>query len=281
MDLNNKTLRFGTGGVPLSTESRDTLSGIGRIRELGLEHMEIEFVHGVRMGREKAKEVGDLARELNITLTIHAPYYINLNALDPKKRMASRQRIVESCEIGEILGAKSVCFHAAFNLGQDSGQVFEMVLSEMILIEEELEKLNLNNIWLAPEVTGKKTQFGSLEELVALAKNLERTRLCIDFAHYFAREAGQKNHYDDFRGLLCLIKHELGLEVAQKLHMHFSGIEYSAKGEKNHLKLEHSHFNWQGMIKALRDEGIGGYMVCESPILEQDALRAKEYYDKL
>lgn len=281
MDLNNKNLRFGTGGVPLSALSRDTLSGVRRISDLGLDHMEIEFVHGVRMGSEKAKEIGDLAKELDITLTIHAPYYINLNALDPKKRAASRQRIVESCEIGEILGAKSVCFHAAFNLGQNTEQVFEMVLSEMILIEEELKKLNLENIWLAPEITGKQTQFGSLEELIALANNLERTRLCVDFAHYFAREAGQKNNYEDFRGLLLLIKNELGLGVAKKLHMHFSGIEYSAKGERNHLKLDHSHFNWQGMMKALKDENIGGYMVCESPVLEEDALIAKEYYSRL
>lgn len=265
----------------MSADSRDTLAGIKRINELGLDHLEIEFVHGVRMGREKAQEVGELAKDLGVTLTIHGPYYINLNALDPKKRSASRLRIIDSCLVGQILGAKSVCFHAAFNLGQSSEQVFETVLSEMLLIEEELAKNEINDLWLAPEITGKPTQFGSLEELLALAKNLERTRICVDFAHYFARESGKKNSYDDFKNLLTEVKKELRSEAMKELHIHFSGIEYSAKGERNHLELSQSHFNWQAMFKVLKDEEVGGYVVCESPILEEDVLKAKEYYDKL
>ncbi len=276
--MNKNILRFGTGGVPLSAAGRDTISGIKRINELGLEHMEVEFVHGVRMSKEKAIEVGKTASDLGVTLTIHAPYYINLNALDPQKREASRQRIMESCEIGKLMGVKSVCFHAAFNLSQKSEQVMETVLSEMIMIEDNLKEKSIDDLYLAPEITGKPTQFGSLEELIALANNLERTRLCVDFAHYFARESGKNNSESDFRNLIKNIKAELGQTVVDNLHMHFSGIEYSSKGEKNHVELAKTHFNWQGMLKVLHEEHVGGYLVCESPILEEDALKAKNYF---
>ena len=278
MKKNNQMLRFGTGGVPLSAEKRDVLSGLKRLSELGLEHMELEWVYGVRTTKEKALEIGELAGKLGITLTVHAPYYINLNSDDPQKRKKSRQRIVDSCEIGSYAGVKSVCFHPAFYLNQEPEYVFEKVLTEMIQIEGELEKKGLNNILLAPELTGKPSQFGSLEELVALASQLNHTKICFDFAHYFARSIGKNNNYKFFHQALKYIKNEMGLE---NLHVHFSGIEYSAKGERKHLDLEKSDLNWKEMIKALKDMEVSGYMVCEGPNLEEDALLAKEYYESL
>ena len=75
-------LLFGTGGSPHSSENRSVLAGVGRIKELGLDCMEVEFVHGVRIKREVAEEAGRAAEELGVTLTCHGPYYINLNSLD-------------------------------------------------------------------------------------------------------------------------------------------------------------------------------------------------------
>ena len=273
-------LRFGTGGVPLSAESRDAMAGIRRIHELGLKHLELEFVYGVRMQAEKAVEVGELAQELGVTLSIHGPYYINLNSPEPAKRDASRERILDSCRIGHLLGAKSVCFHAAFNLGQQPEQVFDHVLSEMILIEQNLFDEGIDDLFLAPELTGKPTQFGDLDELIELSKNLKITRLCIDFAHYYARSIGSYNSYEDFLEVIKKIRAGLGEVVTENLHMHFSGIKYTAKGERKHEILAETEFNWKKMLTALKHQNVGGYLVCESPNLEEDALIAKEYYDK-
>ncbi|MBU0647945.1 TIM barrel protein, partial [Patescibacteria group bacterium] len=252
-----------------------------RIRELGLDHMEIEWVHGVRLKEDKASEIRKVAEDNDVSLTVHGPYYVNLNANDPKKRAASRQRIVDSCVLGQIAGAKSVCFHAAFYLGQTKEQVFDQVLSEMMKIEEEVKKRGADKIWISPELTGKPSQFGDLQEILALAKNLDQTRICLDFAHFFARYAGAKYNYQEFKDVLLEIKKELGKELLENLHIHYSGIEYSGKGERRHLDLDKSNFNYKAMLKALKDEKVGGYMVCEGPNLEIDALKAKEYYEKL
>lgn len=274
-------LRFGTGGVPLSATSRDTVAGLQRLKELGLEHMEMEWVHGVRLSENRAREFGQVAADLEITLTVHAPYYINLNAVEPDKRAASRKRIVDSCRLGQEAGVKSVCFHPAFYLGQETEQVFDRVLREMMMIEEELKNEGINDVWLAPELTGKPTQFGDLDELIALATQLKQTRICVDFAHYFARYAGKKNSKKDFSSAIQKIRKELGQEVVDNLHVHYSGIEYSAKGERNHLDLEESHFNWKGLLEVLHEEKVGGYMVCEGPHLEDDAMKARDYYNGL
>lgn len=279
--MEKNILRFGTGGVPLSAKSRDVLDGIKRINELGLNHLELEFVYGVRMNKEKAELAGSLAKELGVSLTIHGPYYINLNSPEPDKREASRQRILDSCRIGHILGAKSVTFHAAFYLGQQPEQVFEHVLSEMILIEDEMQKEGIEDVFLAPELTGKPSQFGDVDELVELCKNLKKTRLCIDFAHYYARNAGIYNSYEEFLELIKKVRSGLGEEAIQNLHIHYSGINYTAKGERKHELLSETDFNWKKMLKALKHLNVGGYMVCESPNLEEDAMLAKEYYEQI
>jgi len=274
-------LRFGTSGVPLSSKKSDTISGIKRVRELGLEHMEMGWVHGVRIKEKTAKEIKKVAEGENVTLTVHAPYYINLNAVEPNKRAASRKRIVDSCVMGQICGAESVCFHAAFYLRKNPEKVFDQVLEEMKKIEEELVIKGVDKVWMAPELTGKATQFGDMDELIALSQSLNQTRLCVDFAHYFARYIGSRNSYDEFTSLIKMIKNQLDAKYIQDLHIHFSGIEYGEKGERRHLDLIDSEFNWKALLKALKDEEVGGYMVCEGPNLEKDALKAMEYFNNL
>ena len=74
-------LKVGTAGIPSSTKG-STLDGIRRVKELGLDAMEIEFVRGVYMKNEMASKAGELAKSLGVALTVHAPYYINLNLLN-------------------------------------------------------------------------------------------------------------------------------------------------------------------------------------------------------
>jgi deoxyribonuclease IV len=98
----NKLL-FGTGGSPLSSAPpRSTIQGIQRIAELGLDCMELEFVHGVRMSEEVARKVREVAVAGGVTLTSHAPYYINLNSREPDKLRASQDRLLKTVQIGSL-----------------------------------------------------------------------------------------------------------------------------------------------------------------------------------
>ncbi|MFH1228517.1 MAG: TIM barrel protein [Planctomycetota bacterium] len=273
-------LLFGTAGVPRSSRFTDTLSGLERIKELGLDFMELEFVQGVRMGELTARKVAEKREKTGLHLTVHGPYFINLNAKEAYKIEASQERIYDSARIGALCGAESVTFHAGFYLGDTPQKTYNEIKKNLKFVLNQLKKENIN-IRLSPELTGKPSQFGSLDELLNLAGELDGLGLCIDFSHMHARSGGAYNSYDEFADALEKVKKSIGAEALARLHIHTSGIKYSAKGELKHLDLPDSDMNYKELLKALKDYRVGGFLVCESPNLEQDALLMKKFYEGL
>ena len=272
-------LLFGTAGVPISSPSRDTASGIARVHELGLEAMEIEFVRGVRMGMAKAREVRGVAERLGIALSVHAPYYINLNSPDKDKLAASVQRILDSARIGSACGARDVVFHPGYYMKSSKENAYARVKEQLGQIVKTLEEESIDAT-LRPETTGKRSQLGSLEEVLRLSSELERVLPCVDFAHLYARTRGGVNSYEAFVEILGKIEAALGREALRRMHIHASGINYNKGGERAHLVLRESKFNYRAMLRALKDYRVEGVLICESPNLEEDALLLKREYGR-
>ncbi|MFQ5915705.1 MAG: TIM barrel protein [Nitrospinota bacterium] len=273
-------LLFGTAGIPESTKGKGTVDGVRRIRELGLDCMEVEFVQGVRMKEEMARRVGEAAREVDVALSVHGPYWINLNSQEPEKVEASRQRILNSARIGHFFGARGVAFHAAFYMGAASKAIYPIVKKHLRELASQLRKEKVN-VSLDPETTGKGAQFGSLDEVLRLSKGIKGVRPCIDFAHIYARSVGEYNSYREFAEIMETVRSQLGDAAVKDLHIHLSGIEYGPKGEKNHLILKETLFDYVSVLKALKDFKAGGLLICESPILEHDALIMQKTYRDL
>ncbi|MFH1424211.1 MAG: TIM barrel protein [archaeon] len=269
-------LYFGTAGIPLSTKGKGTPAGIRRVKELGLGAMELEFVRGVHMKEPTAEEVDKVRKETGIKLTCHAPYYVNLNSEEKAKVEASKKRIFESARIANICGATSVTFHAAFYQKQDSEKVYKNVKKELEEIIKTLRK-DGNDIEIRPELTGKATQFGNLDELIRLSQDIEGVLPCIDFAHMFAR-TGKFNSYVEFMSMLEKIEVSLGKKALQNMHCHVSGIEFTEKGERRHLEMPDSDFHYLDLAKAFKDSGMRGIVISESPNIELDALLMKKLY---
>jgi len=271
------TLLFGTAGVPLSSVERSSESGVRRIQELNLGALELEFVQGVRMGEEKARKVGTVAKELNIALSCHAPYYINLNSREPEKITASRDRIIHTARISHILGVRSVIFHPAFNHDDPSEVVLERVVRELSIVRETLDAEG-NEVILRPETTGKGSQFGDLSETIRISQEVPGVLPCIDFSHLHARTNGRYNTYDEFCAILDETSKALGDRWVKNVHFHISGIEYGLKGEKRHLVLKESDLRYEELMKACHTFGAEGLAICESPNLEEDALLLQRTY---
>ncbi len=266
---------FGTAGVPLSSRERSSLAGLERVAELGLGAMELEFVHSVRMGEQMALAVGERAAKLSLSLSIHAPYYINLCSADPEKRAASRKRIVDAARVGNWCGAKSIVFHTGFYGELSPDAAYELVVEELKAVLAETADFSPT---LRPEVLGKSSQFGALDELLQLCRELPLLP-CIDFSHLHAR-TGQFNTFAEFGGVLDKVESALGREAAENLHLHISGIDYGPKGERKHLLLAEADFNYEELMAALADRAAGGTAICESPNLEEDALLMQRTYLK-
>jgi deoxyribonuclease-4 len=267
---------FGTGGVPHSARPQSTIGGVARIEELGLGCLELEFVHQVRMGEGKARQVAEAARKAGVRLSVHAPYYINFNSAEPDKVRASQERLLRSARIGWICGAESVIFHAAFYMGMAGADVYATVKKYLAEVVRELDQED-NRIWVRPEVMGRVAQFGTIEEILSLSTEFERVLPALDVAHWHARE-GRFNSYPEFATVLTHIEDKLGRRGIENLHVHCSGIKYGKRGELRHLNLGESDFQYRDLLRALRAAGAKGLVVCESPNLEEDALLLKQTY---
>ncbi len=272
-------LLFGTAGTPHSAQSSATTSGIERIAELGLGGMEIEFVQGVRMGEQSARQVAEVAVREGIKLSAHAPYFINFNAHEPKKIRASQDRLLQTARIASLCGAQSAVFHTAFYLGDPPDKAYNTVKKYLEEVVHQLKREN-NRVWLRPEVMGKNSQFGTVEEILNLCAELEGLAPCLDFAHWHARN-GIFNSYQEFASILLQIKERLGRAALDDMHIHFSGIKYGEKGEIKHLNLKDSDLQYVELLKALRNYEVKGLVICESPNLEDDARLLKAAYNTL
>jgi len=277
--MSSEKLFFGTAGVPRSTKASNSTAGIARVRELGLDCMELEFVQGVRMSEKGAGKVLETARKENVALSVHAPYYINLNSPEEEKLKASMERIFQAARIGSLCGAESIVLHAAFYQKSSKQAAYENVSKALKELTGQLRDEGILAV-LRPETMGKRTQFGTLEEVLALSEETEGVMPCLDFSHMHARE-GKENSYPEFTAILSKVEDALGKEGLANMHMHVSGIEYDRNGEKRHLTLKESDFNYPELLKALKEFEVWGRVICESPILEEDALLLRKTYMEL
>jgi len=272
-------LLFGTAGTPHSATTRSTVSGIERIKELGLGCLEVEFVRGVTMGEATARQVAEVAAEKGVRLSAHAPYFINFNAREPEKIRASQGRLLKTARIAALCGARSVVVHTAFYLGDPSEKAYTVVKKYLKEVTDQLKQEG-NPVSVRPEVMGKGSQFGTIEEILNLSTEIEGLAPCIDFAHWHAR-TGAFNSYPEFVSILEQIRERLGRAALEDMHIHFSGIRYGAKGEISHLNLTESDLAYIELLRALRDCEVKGLVICESPNLEGDAVMLKEAYRDL
>ena len=274
-----ESLLFGTAGVPPSSPKPDSLAGLVRLREMGLDCLELAWVQRVSIGEKTAATVRQKAEECQIALSVHAPYYINLNSPEADKVAASRGRILKAARAGWLCGARNIVFHAAFYHDDPPEVVYERVKRHLAELTQEL-RAEGNDTVLLPETTGKGSQFGTLEELLALSREVEGVAPCVDFAHLHAR-TGANNSYEEFAAILSQIEAALGRAGLEDMHIHLSGIAYGPKGEREHIMLAEADLNYVEVLQALQDFGVKGLVVCESPDQEIDALILQEVYRQL
>ena len=252
----------GIGGV------KEAVSNLNELSKLGLKCAEIAFTYGVYIKNNKdAEEIGKEADKLGFKLSIHAPYYINLNSKEKIKIEQSKKRILDCCEKAHYLKASPIVFHAAYYMEKSEEETYQAVKREIKEMQEYIKK-KAWKVELAPETTGKLSQFGRVEELLRLNKEIGCS-FCIDAAHLYAINQGRidyKELLDKFKGF-------------ESLHFHFSGINYGKKGERNHVNMGKPDF--RGLAKEILKRKINAVIISESPITWKDSLKQKEIFERL
>lgn len=276
------SFQFGTVGSPLGTPKKPggSVGAIQFSRSIGLDTLELGWVQSVRVTEATCALIKQSGAEGSVSLSVHAPYFINLNALDdewPK----SRKRLMDAAHYGNLAGATDIIFHPGSYFGNDPVEVLKIAIPRLKGCVDELRKKG-NPVTLRPETMGKSAMLGSFEDTVAMSKAIKGVLPCLDFAHLHARPGdGTMNTVKEWTKVLEVYRAALGKEALKNLHIHLSGIEYGPKGEKNHLALGESDLKINFLFSVLKEFGCGGRILCESPIMEEDALNMKKAWMKV
>lgn len=273
------SFRFGTVGSPKGKPKKPggSVGAVLYSREIGLNALELGWVRAVRVSEKTCAAIKEAGVEQDVGLSIHAPYYINLNA-DENEWPKSRQRLMDAAHYGNLAGATDIVFHPGSYFERAPEDVLKVALPRLQGCVDELRAMD-NPVTLRPETMGKSAMLGSLDDTLVMAKEIDGVEPCIDFAHLHARPGdGTMNSYDEWAAQLESYGNALGQDALKRLHTHLSGIEYTAKGEKNHLIMDESDFELRELFRALHEFGCGGRIMCESPIMEEDALYFKQVW---
>lgn len=272
-------LHFLTAGIPLSTPApRNTVQGLKRVHSLKLDGMELEYVRGVHYNPLNLNEIQVTARSLDLVLSAHAPYYINLNAQEKPKIEKSFQYILDTARLLDQVQGYSIVFHAGYYLKMEPSDVYRIIRDRVKSLAAQARKESLK-VWIRPESMGKPFQFGTLQELIRLTQEIGHPVMpCLDLSHIHALTQ-VNNSYEEWENILKSMEKELGAESLSEMHIHYSGIQYGRQGEIRHLILRKSDARYRELLTVLKDYDCKGILVCESPNVEGDCLMLKKLWN--
>jgi len=276
------SFQFGTVGSPIGTPKKPggSVGAIGFSKSIGLTAFELGWVQSVRVSEETCAAIKQTGSEQGVSLSVHAPYFFNLNATD-EEWPKSRKRLMDAAHYGNLAGATDIIFHPGSYFERPPAEVLKVSIPRLKDCVRELRQAK-NPVTLRPETMGKSAMLGSFEDTLEMSKAIEGVQPCLDFAHLHARPGdGTMNTVKEWTKLLEAYQTVLGPEALKRLHIHLSGIEYGPKGEKNHLPVGESDLKLNYLFQVLKDFGCAGRILCESPIMEEDALTMKKAWKKV
>ena len=251
------------------------------VERMGLDAFEYQCGRGVNIGEDKARELGALAAQKGITLSLHAPYYISMSSVEEEKRLNSINYIMASARAVDFMGGNRIVVHTGSCSKISRETALDLAIDTMKKAILALDEAGLGHIHICPETMGKVNQLGTLDEVLALCKLDERLIPCIDFGHLNAREMGYFKSKEDYKAVFDKIENALGYDRLCSFHSHFSKIEYTTGGEKKHLTFEDTVYgpDFEPVLDLVVQRNCSPTFICESDGTQaEDVRQMKDYY---
>ena len=254
------------------------------MKEKGLDAFEYQCGRGVNIKDEIAFELGRLADENKIKISLHAPYYISLSSIEKEKRDKSIDYILSSALAVDKMNGNRIVVHSGSCSKISREEALNLAIDTLSRARKTLDEKGLSHIIICPETMGKINQLGTLYEVMELCKIDDRMIPCIDFGHLNARDLGIIKTEEDYSKIFDTIENALGYERLKVFHSHFSKIEYTSGGEKQHLTFDDNVFgpDFEPLINQIVKKNLTPTIICESAGTQSDdALQMKNYYIKI
>jgi deoxyribonuclease-4 len=269
---------FGPAGIPISCKGNN-IEGLKHSISLGLGAYEVEFVRGVRMSPKMAKEMQSIRERNKIRVSCHAPYYINCNNIE--KFNITRNHLLGCVKVSQDLKFTHIVFHIGYLLGMPRDKALKNSIKTIQRIIKQAYDKGYKDFTFGPETTGRKSQIGTINELISICKEVKECKPVIDWGHVHAFTKGGLKQRKDFLEPLELIRKELGKEYLKGLHCHFSEVEYGDKGEVRHRVIGSKWGpDFRILARLIKEMNYDFTIICETPLIEQDALKMQEILNK-
>ncbi|WP_414469629.1 TIM barrel protein [Methanobacterium sp. ACI-7] len=272
-------VRFGPAGRPIGYKGK-TEYVCDYLKEIGLDAFEYQATYGVKLSKQPGLALAKNALKNDVLISMHGPYYINMCSQKEETIKNSIKRLIQSASAGEWINAYRIVFHMGFYTKYSPEEAMKKCKESIETLLEKVESLGIKNYTFAPETTGKKSQFGSLDELINICQSFDNFAPTVDFAHIHAREGGSIKSKEDYTKIFDKIEDEIGLSV---LHSHFTKIEYTDKGERRHHVLADDNYGppLVPLLELISECDYKVTLICETPLIDIDAVMMKKEFVKI
>lgn len=269
-------IRIGPAGIPLSCKGRTNKDGIVYTKEvLDLNAMEVQFVRGLYvMEDEEAEFIKNYAEDFDITLSVHAPYYINL-AGDEQEVELSNEKILSSCELADKMGAKTVVVHPGYYGDKHPEKTIKKISKNLQTLTDFIDEKNYD-VRIGLEPMGKRKVFGSFDEIVEISKNVSGVIPLIGLGHIHARSDGGLKEKEDFEEIFNKV---LDFKLNSVL-VHITGVLYEDGNEFYHIPIKKGDMPLNPLIDLILENDYDVTFISESPLVEHDAIYLRLQVEK-
>lgn len=254
------------------------------LKDKGLNAYEYSFGKGILLSDETAKVIADEMKANGITISVHAPYFINFANPSDETVEKSYNYIIDSLKKLRILGGNHLVVHPASCGKMSREEAVELTKKRLKILKDKLIENNFTDMYICLETMGKSAQIGTYEEIIDFCTIYDKYIPTFDFGHINALTGGMLKGEDDYEKIIKLAIDKLGYDRMKNVHIHFSKIEYSAKGEVRHLTLDDTVYGpeFLPLAKVLKKYQLEPVIICESKGTQtQDSIIMKEIYNSV
>lgn len=248
----------------------------------GLELFEYSFGRGVRLNGKTAEAIGNEASKYGIEMSVHAPYFINFASPEQDKAENSITYLTSSLKELRHFGGSRCVFHTGAQGKQTREEAFNRAKSMFEVALERIADEGLDDLIVCPETMGKGAQIGTVDEVIELCKMAPNVYPCVDFGHVNCLLQGALKTAEDFQRIVDSLFDGLGEQKTKNMHVHFSKIQYGAKGEIRHLTFEDSVYGpeFEPLADVIVKNGLTPHILSESAGTQMiDARTMKRVYE--
>lgn len=270
---------FGPAGRPIDYKG-SAFKAASYIADEGLMAYEYQAGRGLRIGEKSATILKEDSIKEDILVSLHAPYYINLSAVEDKKLNMSIEVLMKAARASEWMGAYRIVFHPGYYSKNSPSDALAIAKGAIEKVISNLDDEGITDYTFAPETTGKRSQLGNIDEIIDLCSSFDCFEPTIDFAHIHARGRGYIQKKEDYNCILSKLENNLDID---RLHCHFTRIEYTKAGERKHHTFEETEYGpeLRWLLESFIENDWKSTIICETPLLDKDALKMKELYESL